>query len=295
LENTQDWHQLAISLADLQVSDREIARIVRKGKSTVNDYLRSYREMKAQARVDEMCCEPGRVEATEDNKDNSRILVISDMHIPYNHPKMLPFLAGLKLRYDPTRVICIGDELDKHALSFHDSDPDLMSAGDELRKSLPIIQEVYQMFPDMDILDSNHGSLVWRKAKHHGIPRHYIKSYNDVLGVGEGWKWHMDLTVTLPETATTPEQKVYFHHGKAADGLKLSQAMGMSVVQGHYHEKFSVDYWANPLGAYFSMQVGCLIHDRSYAFSYNNTNLKRPIIGCGLIIDGVPVLELMPL
>lgn len=290
MESNNNWHQLASQLADMQVSDREIARVVGKPKSTVNDFLQAYRETKAKAGiVDDLYCEASHVSG-EKGKDNSRILVISDMHIPYNHPKMLPFLAGLKLRYDPTRIICIGDELDKHALSFHDSDPDLMSAGDELRKSLPVVKEVETMFPDMDILDSNHGSLVWRKAKHHGIPRHYIKSYNDVLGVGQGWKWHMDLTIDLPNG-----KKVYFHHGKSADGLKLSQAMGMSVVQGHYHEKFSVNYWANPLGAYFSMQVGCLIHDRSYAFSYNNTNLKRPIIGCGLIIDGVPKLELMPL
>jgi predicted phosphodiesterase len=289
MDTNQHWQNLAVKLAEAGTSDRDIAKAVGKGKTTVNDYLRGYREMKAQARIDDMYCEPGRVDY-EDGKDNSRVLIISDMHIPYHHPKMLPFLAGLKLRYDPTRIISIGDELDKHALSFHDSDPDLMSAGDELRASLPIIKEVETMFPNMDILDSNHGSLVWRKAKHHGVPRQYIKSYNDVLGVGSGWKWHMDMTIELPDG-----QKVYFHHGKSADGMKLSQAMGMSVVQGHYHEKFGVNYWANPLGAYFSMQVGCLIHDDSYAFSYNNTNLKRPIIGCGLIIDGIPVLELMPL
>ena len=58
--------------------------------------------------------------------------------------------------------------------------------GDELRRSMPTIQEVYKMFPVMDIIESNHGSLVWRKAKTNGIPRQYIKSYNDVLGVGEG-------------------------------------------------------------------------------------------------------------
>lgn len=288
LKEHQHWQSLAIRLADSGVTDRDIARVTGKASSTINDYLRSYREMKAQARVDDMYCEVGRVDF-EDGKDNSRVLVISDMHIPYHHPSLLPFLAGLKLRYNPTRVISIGDELDKHALSFHDSDPDLMSAGDELRKSLPVVQELKVMFPVMDILDSNHGSLVWRKAKHHGIPRHYIKSYNDVLGVDAGWKWHMDMTITLPNG-----QQVYFHHGKSAEGLKLSQAMGMSVVQGHYHEKCGVQHWTRPGETLFSMQVGCLIDDDSYAFSYNNTNLKRPVIGCGLIIDGVPIIELMP-
>lgn len=289
MDNNLDWQQIAVALNG-KMSGAKIAEVVGKSKTTVNDFLRDYNDLRAQARLDNMYPEAASRKDSEVGKDNSRVLIISDMHIPYHHPGMLPFLAGLKLRYNPTRVISIGDELDKHALSYHDSDPDLSSAGDELRKSLPIIKELEQMFPEMDILDSNHGSLVWRKAKTNGIPRHYIKSYNDVLEVGPGWKWHMEMTIELPDG-----QKVYLHHGKSADGMKLSQAMGMSVVQGHYHEKFSVDYWANPLGTYFSMQVGCLIHDDSYAFSYNNANLKRPMIGCGLIIDGVPVLELMPL
>lgn len=69
----------------------------------------------------------------------------------------------------------------------------------------------------------------------------------------------------------------------------------MSCVQGHFHEKFKIYYWANPLGLYWAMQVGCLIDDDSLAFAYNNVNLKRPIIGCGVIVDGVPILEAMPL
>lgn len=220
--------------------------------------------------------------------DNSRILVISDMHIPYHHPDALEFLQHLKDKHKPTRVICMGDELDKHALSYHDSDPDLSSAGDELRKSIPITKELEAMFPVMDILDSNHGSLVWRKAKTHGIPRHYIKSYNDVLGVSRDWVWHNDLTVKLPNGSNC-----YFHHGKTNDVIKLSQQMGMNCVQGHYHESFKVDYWGNPTGLFWGMQTACLINDKSYAFSYNNVNIKRPIIGTGLIIDSLPVLEPM--
>jgi hypothetical protein len=175
-------------------------------------------------------------------------------------------------------------------MSFHDSDPDLDSAGPELEKALPVIAQVESLFPVMDLIDSNHGSMVYRKAKHHGIPRRYIRPYNEVLGVGEGWKWHIDMTLTLPDG-----QKVYVHHGKSTDAIKVSQAMGMSHVCGHYHESFGVKYWANPLGLYWAMNAGCLIDDKSLAFAYNNANLKRPIIGTGLIIDGIPILEAMSL
>ncbi|AHX01146.1 hypothetical protein M316_0081 [Nitrincola phage 1M3-16] len=36
-----------------------------------------------------------------------------------------------------------------------------------------------------------------------------------------------------------------------------------------------------------------MIDDDSYAFSYNNVNIKRPIIGTALIIEGKPILEPM--
>lgn len=265
-------------LDGLGYSHRKIAKVIFKDgsrKSTVWDYL--------QKRNNEAI-----VGEKMNQKDNSCILLISDLHIPYHHKDALAFLQHLKDKYNPTRIICLGDELDKHALSYHDSDPDLPSAGDELQEALPTVDKLFQMFPEMDVIESNHGSLVWRKTKTHGIPRHYIKSYNDVLGVDEGWKWHFDLTIQLPNG-----QYCYFHHGKTTDVTKLSQQMGMNAVQGHYHEKFKAEYWGNPTGLYWGLQVGCLIDDDSYAFAYNNVNIKRPVMGTALIIDSKPVLEPM--
>jgi hypothetical protein len=285
--DSKEWHNDAVLLANTGViSWRDIANTLKVPRSTVSDFLRKYKIIKNLP--DDLDDAP----VVRKKHDNSRILFISDMHVPYHHEGLLPFLDGLKRRYDPTRVVCPGDELDKHAMSFHDSDPDLPSAGDELAKALPVIAELEKMFPEMDLIDSNHGSMVYRKAKHHGIPRRYIRSYNDVLGVGGGWVWHPDLVLDMSQY---DKPDVYVHHGKASDGLHLSQTMGMSCVQGHYHEKFNIQMWANPLALYFSMQIGCLIDDASYAFSYNNVNLKRPLIGTGLIIDGIPVLEAMSL
>ena len=125
---------------------------------------------------------------------NKSILIISDTHIPYHHPDLIPFLKDLKEIYKPDRVIHIGDEVDKHAMSFHDSDPDLPSAGDELKESLPIIKQIETLFPKMDLLDSNHGSLVYRRALKHGIPKAYLRDYNEFLKVGKGWKYKFKFT-----------------------------------------------------------------------------------------------------
>lgn len=284
----RDWKVEAEELARQGKSWRKIADHLDQPKSTVSDYLR---KVFSQDVVDHKhSSDVYSVRKVDREEDNSRILFISDMHIPYHHVDTVAFLKHLKAKYNPTRVICLGDELDKHALSYHDSDPDLPSAGDELKKSLPVIQELFKIFPTMDIIESNHGSLVWRKAKTFGIPKHYIKSYNDVLGVDGGWKWSFDLTINLPNG-----QKCYVHHGKTSNVIQLSQQMGMCAVQGHFHESFKIDYWGNPTGLYWGMQCGCLIDDDTMAFNYNNVNIKRPIIGTGLVIDSMPVLEPMVL
>ena len=56
---------------------------------------------------------------------NSRILIIPDQHAPFQHPDTIDFLIEVAARIRPTRVINLGDETDGHALSMHDSDPQL--------------------------------------------------------------------------------------------------------------------------------------------------------------------------
>lgn len=213
------------------------------------------------------------------------VLIISDLHYPYNHPDVIAFLQALKKKYKFDKIISVGDELDYHAISFHDSDPDLMAPGDELETSIRRLKPIYKLFPEMDLVESNHGSLVYRKQKAHGLPRHVIKSYRDILEAPKGWRWHDDLIIKANDGSN-----VYICHGKSSDVLRHSMSMGMSVVTGHFHERFEIRYWGNKLGLYYGMIVGCLIENSSLAFAYNKLNLKRPVIGCGGIINGLPRL-----
>jgi UDP-2,3-diacylglucosamine pyrophosphatase LpxH len=213
------------------------------------------------------------------------VLVISDQHFPYNHPDIIAFLKAIASKYKPDKIVNIGDEIDGHSISFHEKDPDLMSPSDELQTAINRLQAMYKLFPEMDLVESNHGSLVYRRARFAGLPKKVVRDYADVIEAPKGWKWHNDLILKMSDG-----HPVYFCHGKSADVLKMSQAMGMSCVQGHFHEKFEIRYWGNKLGLYWGMTVGCLIDNDSLAFSYNKINLKRPLIGCGLILDGHPKL-----
>lgn len=216
---------------------------------------------------------------------NERILVISDMHQPYSHPDLIAFLTEIKKKFKPDSVVCIGDEIDGHSISFHDHHPDLDNAGREFRQAIKQLSKVYALFPKVFVVDSNHGSLVYRRAIANGLPSGVIKPYREMLQAPKGWQWSDDLVLK----ASNGEQ-IYFCHSKGSNVLKVSQAMGMSVVQGHHHNQLEIQYWGNPNGLYFGMTTGCLIDDKSLAFSYNKLSVKRPVIGCAIIMDGYPRL-----
>lgn len=222
--------------------------------------------------------------------NNSRILVISDLHCPYEHKDTVAFLKAIKAKYKPTRIILSGDEADFAGISFHDHDPDLDSSGKELEKAIKALTPIYKLFPKAQVLESNHGSLVLRKALAHGMSRDYFKGPGEILKAPKSWTWHFDIVLNLPDG--TP---CYFHHSKGANVKKNSQAMGSSFVQGHHHESFEISYWGNPHALLFGMTVGCLADPHSLAMAYNKNNLRRPVIGCGVIIDSIPQLIPMKL
>ncbi len=215
-------------------------------------------------------------------KKAKSLLVLSDMHHPYSHPDTVPFLKAVKAKYKPDTVVCIGDEADFHDASFHDSDPDLDSAGVELEKAIKGLKPIYKLFPKVTVIESNHGSMVLRKALVGKIPRKAIKSYNDVLDAPKGWKWVFDTIIQ------TPLGPVYFCHGKSGAAGRLASQYGMSCVQGHFHERAQIMYISTPEKLMFDAHTGCLANDKSLALGYNKINPKRPIISILVIINGIP-------
>ena len=223
------------------------------------------------------------------SKPAKTILVISDTHAPYMHVDAADFLQAIKETYKPDRIVHIGDEVDKHDMSFHTSDPNLSNAKDELAQAITQLQPLYKMFPKVDVLHSNHGSLAFRKAMANGIPDNYIRPYGEVLEAPKGWKWHEELVIN------TGGQDIVFRHQFTKKILLNGQMIARSVVSGHFHENFQIEYASSPDRLIWAMMVGCLIDKDSRAFAYNKTNVKRPIIGCGLVIDGHPMLVPMVL
>lgn len=218
-------------------------------------------------------------------KKHKSVLVISDTHAPCMHQDAVPFLTAVKKKYKPDTAIHIGDEIDNHAISFHDSDPDNPSASDELSLAIKQLTPLYSLFPRMQLLHSNHGSLVLRRGRASGLSERYFKTEGEILEAPKGWTWHQEVNLTLPNG-----QLVHFHHGRSKNGLRYTQEMGCNTVQGHYHTVYGINYTSSPSQLTWSMQVGCLFDDSHRAFRYNKLQKGRPIIGCGIIINSLPYL-----
>ncbi len=219
------------------------------------------------------------------NARNKRVLIISDLHIPYSVKGYLRFLAKLKKEFKPQIVINIGDEVDYHDQSMHESDKDLDAAGIELDKSIDELQSgLHKLFPKMFLLESNHGSMTKRRAKKYGIPLRTLRSLSDLYGTPK-WTWHNDI---LLQTTQGP---VYLCHGKTGAYGKMVKESGASSIQGHFHGKFEITYHRGVLGTRFNMFVGCLVDVDSLAFAYGRNFTVEPILGCGgILANGEPRL-----
>lgn len=214
------------------------------------------------------------------------ILHIPDQHAPYAHRDTLAFLRAVKAAFPIDLVANAGDEADFHALSFHDSDPNLDSAGTELEKAKKWLEELNKLFPNQLVCSSNHGSLVYRKAKHSGIPVQAIKRYRDILFPkhgAPGWSWADRWIVK------TPLGQVMFRHS-SSNPVSDAAHNRCNLVVGHAHSKFMVEYARSEDYTYWGATGGCLVDATALAFAYGKLIPKKPILGCIIIMAGRPVL-----
>lgn len=216
-------------------------------------------------------------------KDNS-LLIIGDLHSPAYHRDTISFLKAVKKKFRPQRVVFTGDEINWESISFHTKNPDLPSPSDELKLGIDKLKPLYNLFPRADLLESNHGSLVFRKAEAAGLPSSVIKSCREMIGAPRGWNWHFDLTVN------TDLGKIYFHHGKSSSIEKLSKSLAMSACQGHYHSKFYISYWASPVGLFWDANAGAFADHRHLAMAYAKNSIAKSIMGVIMVSNGIPQL-----
>jgi metallophosphoesterase superfamily enzyme len=208
----------------------------------------------------------------------SRVLVIGDLHEPFCLNGYLAHCKQVYKRFNCNKVVFIGDIIDSHYSSFHDTNPDGFSAIDELNLSIKKLSKWYKAFPVATVIIGNHDRIVNRKALSNGISAKWIKEYSEVLKV-KGWNFTTDATI----------DNVLYVHGEGSSAFVKAKALFCSVVAGHTHTKCYIEF----INDIFGMQVGCGVDKNSYAMAYAK-NFAPPQIACAIVIDGkLPILVKM--
>lgn len=203
-----------------------------------------------------------------------KVLVIGDLHEPFCLEGYLSFCKKMYKKHKCNKVVFIGDIIDSHYSSYHETDPDGMSAGDELILAKKKIRKWYKTFPKADVVIGNHDRIVMRKAFSGGIPKIWIKDFTDVLEVAS---WNFVDRVVYDD--------VQYLHGEGGTARTKCRADMMSTVQGHLHTQCYTEWYVGAKFKVFGCQVGCGIDHDSYAMAYAKRG-KKPAIGCAVIIDG---------
>jgi hypothetical protein len=206
-----------------------------------------------------------------------RVLVIPDLHCPFEHPDALDFLKAVRDKYQTDTVVCLGDELDAHGFSTYPMDPDGMTAGKELKEGIEHLRPFYLAFPEVLVCESNHTIRPWKRAFEAGLPAAFLPTVSKILDAPDGWNWQRFHQV----------DGVLYTHGDNGKSGQYAAANYMkqakqSVVIGHIHAFASVFYE----GPHFGMNAGCLIDREAYCFKYAKGALLDVNIGCGVVLEG---------
>lgn len=241
-----------------------------------------------QGYTDKMSIEREKLNITGTRQYNSdNVLFIADLHAPWILDGYLEFCKEQQEKYDCGTVIFSGDIIDSGAWSYHEHDPDGMSVKDELYTAKKQLQKVYKMFPVAISLLGNHDLLISRKAKTAGLSQEFIKGLPEVLDAPKEWNFVHEYV----------KDNVKYIHGSIGNAFKRAVDSRISICQGHLHSQTFVQWSVSEKDAIFGLQVGAGFDRDKYAFDYAKPFAKKPIIGCGLILDKgtTPFVKLMKL
>jgi len=210
--------------------------------------------------------------------------------MPNQHPSAIPFLEKLHKKWKFTKIFQIGDLVDFASVQVErPNDPEVESPVFEIGKATKEIRKLEKLFPEMDILKGNHDLRIERKAERFGIPRTMLKDLNEIFDIKAKWRWHDKFILTLPS-----KHKVFLTHNFKNNVLSSSKELGCSFISGHFHTQANIFWWSSPSALNFAMSTGCLINPKAPAMKYQKLFIKRPILSCGMLIEGIgPIIQPM--
>ena len=217
--------------------------------------------------------------------ETRNVLVIGDLHEPFCLDGYLDWCIDQYYTYNCTEVVFIGDVIDNHYSSYHETSADGMGGLDELELAIKRIARWRNAFPMATVIIGNHDRIIMRKAQTSAIPSKWIKSYKEVLEV-PNWEFVDRLVI----------DGVQYIHGEGGTARTKCRADMMNTVQGHLHTQCYTEHYVGKNFRVSGSQVGCGINHKAYAMAYAKYG-KRPAVGCAVVLNNgtLPINLLMPL
>lgn len=212
----------------------------------------------------------------------SRVLVWSCTHAPFHHKRAVKFLSQVWNAYRLDTAVCLGDVGDQHGWGRHGRLPDAVGQLCEHKRCLNFCKRLYERFPEVKACFGNHDLRVAKAAQRAGIPSSLHADVAEVYQSPDGWEW--DTEFEIDGVLHTHGDQV---RGGVQPAMEIAKARGMSAVIGHFHA-IAGFRWFYSGGSRFGMNVGCLVDPDSYGMAYAKNFLYKPVLGCGVVIDGVP-------
>lgn len=208
-----------------------------------------------------------------------KILVVGDLHAPFTLKGYLHFIEDIFEYWECTDLIQIGDLVDNHVISRHQTETSADSGEREKELTLIELHRWYKSFRKARVTKGNHDDIPKRQLATLGIPPSFLQTFEKNWEFPEEWEI-ADHYI---------DDGVLYQHGLGAGGESgaINKALyeRMSNVQGHQHSVFGVSYKANQKDIIFGMSVGCGVDNNAYAFNYGKYAIKKPVIGCGVVIS----------
>lgn len=226
----------------------------------------------------------GYLKRCDQNRGNAKPrprLVFGDVHIPYQLDGWLEFLQGVHKKYNcHDEVICLGDIVDNHAISRHQTHPEAISGLSEFDQAQIEINKLLKVFPKGKICLGNHDQIPQRQVATLGINNKFLKSFAELWSLDK-YEWDVAIEHIVDD--------VLYAHGLNCSGVSgsINKAMrdGISTCIGHYHSNGSVHYFNNGRTTIFGANAGCLCDPDSLAMEYGQYSRLKPTIGCLIVYD----------
>ena len=220
----------------------------------------------------------------------SRVGIIGDTHIPYCLDGYLEFCQETFEDWECDTFVHIGDLVDHHALSFHDSEPILKNANGELIDAREELLPWYDAFPNLMVCNGNHDLIPKRQLTKIGMDAEiWMRPLAEVYDFPPGWELVDSVTI----------DGVLYHHGYTANGVNGFRNDAIKrmcrTVTGHAHGNAGISATASQHRLIWGMAVGCGVDVESMAMVYGKHFLQKPIIANGVVIDGEPHVTYMDL